>query len=274
MAANGEIVDMVSIKSLRYKEIYGANVEEANTIVESWQKVEYEAWKQKLAAQEKVLAQREALIKKYPKFWLTALTNFANLSSFMVAEDREALEALEDLKIIHKEDPRYFDIVLTFKENPFFSNTTLVKSYSLTPADNVKLETPAAPVPKYSLEAETYTSPTPIDWKSEDKNLVKKYPAKNIDDMEEFDEVPDQIHGSFFNYFTSGEDGQDPYNFAEMFNVVYEQALDLFAGVYVDSDLEDGEDHSEDEEDDDDASKEIDLDEEEEKRSKKRQRTN
>jgi len=71
---------------------------------------------------------RNAMLLKIPKFWGTALQNHPVLSPLILERDSEVLEYLTDLDVEDFEDLKTgFSISLTFAENPFFKNRTLVK---------------------------------------------------------------------------------------------------------------------------------------------------
>lgn len=83
---------------------------------------------------------------------------------------------------------REYDVIMTFDENPYFSNKTLTKSFTLLK------DLPGSPPADVSAFKEVdcdwplQTSAVTIDWKSDDKNLVTKKPRVNPSEKEEFDE--------------------------------------------------------------------------------------
>ena len=67
-----------------------------------------------------------------PDFWLVALRNMPALDELITDRDAEVLAYLENMDEEEVEDDdESFRIVFHFKENPFFSNKTLSKTYYL-----------------------------------------------------------------------------------------------------------------------------------------------
>lgn len=127
------------------------------------------------------------------------------LSRFMEVEDHEALSAVRDLWIDFKADPvnlalhhtgdfayaylqREFDLVLTFDENPYFSNKTLTKSFTLLKELPASAPADIKALKEVDCEWPIETSAVSIDWKSDEKNLVKLKPRVDPTTKEEFDE--------------------------------------------------------------------------------------
>lgn len=63
-----------------------------------------------------------------PNFWLTALENLSSVSETITDRDAEVLEYLSDIRMQYLETPGY-ELIFEFRENPFFSNKTLTKTY-------------------------------------------------------------------------------------------------------------------------------------------------
>lgn len=67
-----------------------------------------------------------------PEFWLTALRNHPALGEMITDRDADALKSLVDISISYlppKEKQPGFKIAFHFKENEFFKNTVLEKTY-------------------------------------------------------------------------------------------------------------------------------------------------
>jgi len=76
---------------------------------------------------------RQALIAKIPNFWVTAFINHPQVSSLLFEEDEEALQYMTGLEVQEFDDIKSgYKIVFTFAENPFFSNTSISKSFHVT----------------------------------------------------------------------------------------------------------------------------------------------
>lgn len=98
-------------------------------------------------------------------------------------------------------------------KNPYFKETTLSKSFTITPPSSL---TPAPePVTSHDLEAPLYlVGSTPISWTSPDHDLTKKAPRGAAPtDKEEYDGL--EGPGSFFNLFT--EEGEDTMDVGQTF---------------------------------------------------------
>ncbi|KAI9352534.1 nucleosome assembly protein [Zopfochytrium polystomum] len=70
-------------------------------------------------------------VKGIPGFWLTALQNHPMIASQIHDRDEDALKSLTNITYSYLEGNPGFKLVFTFKENDYFSNTTLEKSYFL-----------------------------------------------------------------------------------------------------------------------------------------------
>lgn len=98
---------------------------------------------------------------------------------------------LTDLSLSKPADLRGLTITFTFSENPYFSNSTLTKTFTAKPD--------APQFPEFELSEDTTCDKTKIDWKSDDKNLAKLHPTKGDADEEDFEP------GSFFSNFFESE---------------------------------------------------------------------
>jgi len=120
-----------------------------------------------------------------PEFWLTALKNHDLFEDAFLEEDEEALKYLEN--IVYEpltSEPGSFILKFHFRENPFFSNELLEKTYHIENKPDSE-----------EVVCESVDS-TEIHWK-EGRNLIKKASG-------------DQP--SFFSFFTPPEvkEGQEP----------------------------------------------------------------
>lgn len=76
---------------------------------------------------EPLYAKRNAILRQIPQFWLHSLKNHNQLC-IENEDDDEALEALQNIRIERiANDVRGYKIIFEFEENPFFSNTEIVK---------------------------------------------------------------------------------------------------------------------------------------------------
>lgn len=66
--------------------------------------------------------------KGIPGFWLTALENLQTVSETITERDSELLKYLNDIRMEYLSTPG-FELIFEFKENPYFSNNILTKTY-------------------------------------------------------------------------------------------------------------------------------------------------
>ena len=66
-----------------------------------------------------------------PNFWLSAMGHHELVSELIVEADVPCLEALVDVKCVDKEDMTGFTLEFAFKENAYFTNATLTKTYEI-----------------------------------------------------------------------------------------------------------------------------------------------
>jgi len=103
---------------------------------------------------------RNDIIKRIPKFWLTAFINHPQLSAVIEEDEEDALQYLNRLEVEEFEDIKSgYRIKLHFDaaSNPYFANAVLTKEFLLS-------------------SGEPSSSSTPIQWK-EGKDLQAKVAA-------------------------------------------------------------------------------------------------
>jgi Nucleosome assembly protein (NAP) len=67
--------------------------------------------------------------KGVPDFWLDIFLHSAHTAQMLNEEDVEAIKFLVDVRCVYSEQPLGFTLEFEFKENPFFTNTVLTRSY-------------------------------------------------------------------------------------------------------------------------------------------------
>ncbi|KAF8632369.1 hypothetical protein AX15_001904 [Amanita polypyramis BW_CC] len=209
-----------------------------------------------------------------PEFWLTALRNHIALSDIITNRDEEALKSLIDIRLVYLEketDPQLegkpgYKIQFVFKQNDFFENEILEKTYVYR--DEVG----------YSGDFMYDRSiGTEIKWK-EDKDLTKEFEIKK-----QRNKTTNRTRlvrkakpaESFFNFFNPPEPPSDEainsgdideedleeienkleidYQIGEDFKEkIIPRAVDYFTGKALEYEMEDEEDYEDiDDEDDD-----------------------
>ncbi|KAL6454834.1 NAP1 Nucleosome assembly protein 1 [Candida maltosa Xu316] len=66
--------------------------------------------------------------KGIPGFWLTALENLSTVQETITDRDSEVLQSLIDIRMKYLSTPG-FELIFEFKDNEFFTNKTLTKTY-------------------------------------------------------------------------------------------------------------------------------------------------
>lgn len=110
--------------------------------------------------------------KGIPGFWYQCISNHPAVGSLVTEHDLDALEFLSDISVEYTDDYSGFKLIFKFRENDFFSNTELTKSYKVSP-DLLEEKAPAL----------TSVEGSKIEWKHK-KNLCqaetqKKQKAKS-----------------------------------------------------------------------------------------------
>ncbi|KAG8799975.1 hypothetical protein FRC17_006995, partial [Serendipita sp. 399] len=94
-----------------------------------------------------------------------------------------------------------------FKENPFFTNTVLSKTYALkAPPSGELVDGVYESMLRFNPDKDISISSSKISWRNDKVNLCKKFPAPKALSGEQ-DELMDS--GSFFNFFELDDDESD-----------------------------------------------------------------
>lgn len=71
---------------------------------------------------------RNEIIKRVPKFWLTAFINHPQISAIIEEEEEDCLQYLNKLEVEEFEDIKSgYRVKLCFDDNPYFDNDVLTK---------------------------------------------------------------------------------------------------------------------------------------------------
>lgn len=80
-----------------------------------------------------VFEKREKFVEKIPNFWLTAFLNHPGIANVISEDDAEILAWMTDFRIDEHEDIKSgYKITMRFRQNPFFTNSELVKEESVS----------------------------------------------------------------------------------------------------------------------------------------------
>jgi template-activating factor I len=75
---------------------------------------------------------RNEIIKRIPKFWLTAFINHPQISGIIEEDEEDALQHLVKVEVEEFEDIKSgYKIKFHFEKNPYFDNEVLCKEYQL-----------------------------------------------------------------------------------------------------------------------------------------------
>ncbi|KAA1084059.1 hypothetical protein PGT21_015938 [Puccinia graminis f. sp. tritici] len=283
---DGDHVEMVAFdptleRETQLKEAYGqAQFDEVLKLDEELLKAEWEAYNHKVKLLEPIYKKRSEFIKKIPGFWLKAMTNDPNCNHFIDAIDRDALSHLEDFTLEHDpKDARNVTFHFHFaKGNPYFSDRILTKKFTVDLEDESVAVNGSDHKPnpilvemnkKYDLDRQVKSTPVPIQWTSDEHNLVAKKPSMSIEEFEK-EEVQIDFNdtaGSFFNFFGHEE---DMYELHTNLLEIHSKALDLYAGVVEAGNHELAYSDEEEDEEDDDPNQVVDLESESNDEPKKK----
>merc|ERR1712020_352455 len=75
---------------------------------------------------------RNGIIKRVPKFWLTAFINHPQISAIIEEEEEDCLQYLNKLEVEEFEDIKSgYKINLHFDQNPYFEDSVLTKEFHM-----------------------------------------------------------------------------------------------------------------------------------------------
>lgn len=137
-------------------------------------------------------------------FWAYSLLQHIVLKeACSIKSDIQALSYLNNIELKQSTgDPRPFELTFHFDENPYFTNTTLTKTYVLAKGEQPAEGEELIKAMQSWSPAEMTSEAIPIDWKA-GQNLIEKYP-RHKDAQGDFEGDT----GSFFHYFTEKNDPQ------------------------------------------------------------------
>ena len=195
-----------------------------------------------------------------PMFWLKAMMNHEVLSEAVQEHDFGALACLQDVTMVTNENMDQYTLTFHFKENEWFENEVLVKTYK-----GIDLITGEE-------EDEQGIEGTQVEWK-EGKNLLQE--VKNVKQKSKSGKRKGEVRyvertvarPSFFHYFSDpvppvdeedeeAQEAQVQFDYEQDFEIgesfrmnLLPNAINWFTGEAADD--EDDEDYEESDEDDD-----------------------
>ncbi|CAG8453779.1 12047_t:CDS:2 [Acaulospora morrowiae] len=113
-------------------EVAGEVFEEMKSIQQELELVEIEIARQRVKLSAPIYEKRRKVFEKIPDFWTTVFVKHPIVGTYLDYNDNEVIRHVKDLIIERDEkDLETYKIILTFSENPYFSNTELVKEFSV-----------------------------------------------------------------------------------------------------------------------------------------------
>ncbi len=204
-------------------------------------------------------------------FWLQCLSSNSDVGQIITEEDHEALEALDDITCTVNPEYNSFTLSFYFKENDFFSNSVLEKTYAVSKnLFDDDLEITSVTSSQIEWKASKDLTVTEIKEKKKAKSGKNKGQVKTVTKL-----VPKP---SFFHFFSEPDEGEDEEEDEDEDNEKEQCKLDLdqdwaiatsirlgvipFAIKYYMGELGDEYDDDYDEDEDDDEDEDEDEDEE------------
>merc|ERR1719328_1085985 len=182
---------------------------------------------------------RNDIIKRIPKFWLTAFINHPQITAIIEEDEEDCLQYLNKLEVEEFEDIKSgYRIKLYFDKNPYFDNDCLTKEFHL------------------GSSGDPASQSTPIQWK-EGMDLAAKFAQRNAAAQETAKgrkRVHQQQMKTFFTWFCDNGDPSDDEIAEVIKDDMWPNPLQYF--LVPDIEVENGED-----EDDEEADGEEDIDE-------------
>ncbi|GLJ51735.1 hypothetical protein SUGI_1099450 [Cryptomeria japonica] len=227
------------------------SIEKLQEIQDELEKVNEEASDKVLEVEQKYneirrpyYAKRNEVIQTIPDFWLTAFLSHPALGDLLTEEDQKVFKYLQSLDVEDFKDVKSgYSISFTFRPNPYFEDTKLVKVFS------------------FSDEGTTKISGTTVKWK-DGMDVTNGISPEKEGNKRSFQEE------SFFTWFSETEQ-KDPSDgiHDEVAEIIKEDLwpnpLKYFNNE-ADEEYDDGEDEDDDGEDEDPGKSTDGLDEDEE----------
>merc|ERR1719479_640451 len=182
---------------------------------------------------------RNDIIKRIPKFWLTAFINHPQITAIIEEDEEDCLQYLNKLEVEEFEDIKSgYRIKLYFDKNPYFDNDVLTKEFHL------------------GSSGDPASQSTPIQWK-ESMDLAAKFAQRAAAALENAKGSRKRTHQqqrTFFTWFCDNGDPSDDEIAEVIKDDMWPNPLQYF--LVPDIEVENGDD-----EEDDDVEPEEEIDE-------------
>jgi len=180
---------------------------------------------------------RNEIIKRIPKFWLTAFINHPQITAIIEEDEEDCLQYLNKLEVEEFEDIKSgYRIKLYFDKNPYFDNECLTKEFHL------------------GSSGDPASQSTPIQWK-EGMDLAAKFAQRQAAAQESAKgrkRLLQSQQRTFFTWFCDNGDPSDDEIAEVIKDDMWPNPLQYF--LVPDIEVENGDD----EDDDDEIEEEVD----------------
>jgi len=173
---------------------------------------------------------RNDIIKRIPKFWLTAFINHPQITAIIEEDEEDCLQYLNKLEVEEFEDIKSgYRIKLYFDKNPYFDNDILTKEFHL------------------GSSGDPASQSTPIQWK-ESMDLAAKFAQRTAAAQENAKSGSrkrgHQQQATFFTWFCDNGDPSDDEIAEVIKDDMWPNPLQYF--LVPDIEVENGDDEEED----------------------------
>merc|ERR1719328_760880 len=174
---------------------------------------------------------RNDIIKRIPKFWLTAFINHPQITAIIEEDEEDCLQYLNKLEVEEFEDIKSgYRIKLFFEKNPYFDNEFLIKEFHL------------------GSSGDPASQSTPIQWK-EGIDLAAKFAqraAAALETAKNSRKRAAQQPKTFFTWFCDNGDPSDDEIAEVIKDDMWPNPLQYF--LVPDIEVENGDDEDDDDE--------------------------
>ncbi|RIB02712.1 hypothetical protein C2G38_853380 [Gigaspora rosea] len=177
-------------------------LEEMKSLLHEFEGVETELARQHVKLLAPIYEKRRKIFEKISKFWTTAFMNHPHVAQYLDHDDFEVVQCLNEL-IIERDEINLdnYKIKLTFSENTYFTNTELVKEFSVDAEGRRHIKTTEVAW----HEGKDFTKKRRDD---EEQSLIRWFTDHNTDDMswELGRAIRDDLYPQAWIYFTFEDD--------------------------------------------------------------------
>ncbi|KAI5969908.1 hypothetical protein CANMA_001050 [Candida margitis] len=147
--------EVETLDSKDESKILSASLSSLSTWEQEMDKVEKEADVYRLKLAQPMYAKRRTILKRIPKFWYIILAENDEFADYASPDDLKYLEFIDDIYVHYPvvedtgnntNNPRDFDITISFKKNPIIQEQAVTKSFKVVVRDNGEEHLESVPV--------------------------------------------------------------------------------------------------------------------------------